>query len=85
MTKYLLAVVAVMGMSTVACGGNKCDDAADRITAKIEECGGKAPAATDGEGDTAECTDEAATAAEKAATDFEAQDCEAIKAIFPAE
>ena len=86
MTKYLLAVVAVMGLATVGCGGNACEEQSDRINDKIEGCEGTVPAkqdnAEDAAGDT-ECSDTNEADAKKAADAFVALSCEEILVLFP--
>lgn len=79
MTKYLLAVVALMGMGAVGCGKDDCEDAADRLTAKMEECGMKTEGSASASGSGAECTEEAGKAAQKLAGCYESADCKAIK------
>jgi TPP-dependent trihydroxycyclohexane-1,2-dione (THcHDO) dehydratase len=72
-------VLALMGLGVVVSGcGNDCDDAADRITAKAEECG---LPTTDGDGGDAEveCTEEVGAAAQCTAGCFEAASCETLK------
>jgi hypothetical protein len=71
-----LSVSALSVVGLVGCG-NDCDDAADRVTAKFEECGIEA---TDGgtSGETAECTEEAGALAQCTADCTEAADCGAF-------
>ena len=86
MTKYLFAVAAVMGMATVGCGGNACEEQADRINDHIEGCGGTVPTAKDGDEQTAgdtECSDSKETDAKKAADTFTALKCEDVLVAFP--
>lgn len=85
MTKYLLAAVAMMmGLSTVACGGDDCD-LTDRYKAKVEECGGTWKEQTsEGSSDAdAECTDELKKTVEDDAKAFEALPCESVLLIYP--
>lgn len=85
MTKYVLAAVAMMmGLSTVACGGDDCDQT-DRIKAKVEQCGGtwKEVSSSESSDSDAECTDELKKQAEDAAKAFEELPCEQVLVIYP--
>lgn len=62
--RKVLFVASVLGLSAFAQGcGNACDDYADAVTAKYEECGVDLPSGSDGDSG-GECTDEAASLAE---------------------
>lgn len=75
MTKYLLAIVAVVGFGTVACGGNDCEDAANRIADAISACSSASATETSTSTSTEqECTEELAAAAQKAADCIESVD-----------
>jgi len=73
----LLALTFGMAAFTTGCG-NDCEDAADRIIAKAEECG-LDTGTSDGDGASGECTDEAGAAAQCAAGCYEAASCETLK------
>jgi hypothetical protein len=75
-TAFIALSVSALAVFGVGCG-NDCDDAADRITAKFEECGIDVASGGDAEG--GECTEEAGAAAQKAAGCVEAASCEGLK------
>jgi hypothetical protein len=79
MRKMILfaAFAGIAGLAT-ACGGDDCEKASDRITAKFEECGVPTDDDGDGDGEDAECTDEAAAQLECFADCAEAADCAAF-------
>lgn len=86
MTKYLLAIVAVVGMGTVGCGGNACEEQADRINDHIESCGGTVPAANDSAEENAgdkECTEDDEKTLTALADAFEKQSCEEVLIAYP--
>ena len=70
-----LSVSALSVVGLVGCG-NDCDEAADRIAAKLEECG--AETTTSEGGEAAECTEEAGALAQCTADCTEAADCKAF-------
>lgn len=79
MTKYLLAVVAVVGFSAVGCGGNDCDKLADDLAAKADECGLSSGSGSATESSTeTECTDAAATQAKKLSGCLENVTCDGL-------
>lgn len=78
MKKIILAsVLGILGAFSVGCGGNACESAADTITAKVEECGGKVQT-SDSSGESVECTDALGKKAECQAACFEAAPCECV-------
>lgn len=79
MTKYLLALVAVMGlgMGAVACGGDDCEKFADAFADKAKECGCEVKEnESSDEGEKTECTDELAEQSRKALEELEKTSCE---------
>ncbi len=63
--RKVLVVASVLGLAAFAQGcGNACDDLADALTAKADECGLTSEDGTTEDGAEAECTDAAATQAE---------------------
>ena len=76
MTKYLFAAAALAAFGSVACGGNDCDDGADRTRAKRDECGLESAEATASD---AECTEEDGARAQRAAECYEAAECPALQ------
>ena len=81
MTKYVLAAASMMlALTSVACGGNDCDDAIDRIQAKAETCSAVCP---EPEATDAECTNAAAEEANRQATAFEGLTCADVLANCP--
>ncbi|MEZ4437663.1 MAG: hypothetical protein R3B72_01125 [Polyangiaceae bacterium] len=78
-TRMMALVALTFGLAalTTACGGNDCEDAADRVAAKADECG---LMTTDGSSDGAEveCTEELGKAAQCQAGCFEAAPCAAF-------
>lgn len=86
MKSYLMAAAVLLGLGATACGGNNCEEAADRINDRIETCGGTVPTAADAAEENAgndQCTDADEEAANKAADDFDAVDCAVIKETYP--
>ena len=81
MTKYsfvYVAFVAVVGMGTVGCGGDDCEDGADRIQAKFKECGNAVEPAAAKDADL-ECTEKRAAEAQRSAACYEAAKCPAVR------
>ena len=77
-TALMAFAMGCLVVGGVGCG-NDCDDAADRLAAKADECG---LTTTDGGSETAEsveCTEELGTAAQCLADCYEAASCEALK------
>lgn len=79
--KKNLFVIALLGLGVfaVGCGGNDCEDAADRMAAKFDECG--IPTTNNGEssGEEAECTEQAGKDAQALADKLEAASCDDVK------
>lgn len=74
--------LALMGLATagvVGCGGNDCEDAADRIAAKAEECGISTTDGGSSDGAEVECTDELGAQSQCIAGCYESASCEALK------
>ncbi|MBK8256204.1 MAG: hypothetical protein IPK82_26490 [Polyangiaceae bacterium] len=79
MKKIVMAcgLLGLLSAFAAGCGGNKCEAAADKITAKYEGCSIDLTTTDGGEG--AECTDEAGKLAECQANCFDAASCETLK------
>lgn len=83
MTKYLLAFVAVvgLGMGSIACGGNACEDNAQTAADKIASCistPGTSTSTSSSASTTVECTAEREAASKKLADCYSAAECKAI-------
>lgn len=81
MTKYLFACVAVVTLSlgSVACGGNACEDNAQKAADKIASCISTTETSTSTESSTeVECTEELEAQTKKLADCYEAADCKAL-------
>lgn len=78
MTRFM-SVAAVLGLVfATGCGGDPCEDAGDRITAKFEECG--ITVDSTGDGEDVECTDALEATSDCLASCTEAADCGALDA-----
>ncbi len=76
-TAFIALSVSALSVAGLIGCGNDCDDAADRIAAKAEECKIEGSTATEG-GEGAECTEEQGTQAQCSADCFEAAPCGAF-------
>jgi hypothetical protein len=79
MKKFIVAGLVAASALFAGCGGNDCEEAADRIADKFEECGIQTTGGGDGGNNNAECTEATGEASQKLADCIEKATCDDVK------